>query len=266
LQEENVLRIGKYGMKQLVCAQDIRNARTAGQTRLVIPAGAVITPQARDDARSYGITLTEEAPPVAGQAGSSSLSVPVASRPAAAPLLFSDLQRPIPQTGTDPLALKIRSLVAAELGPAADMAAIASSVNTVLAERRQAAGEPGNSGVCPVQAGDPVEELTDAVLVRGGEGFPPQGAKPVRGTAVAEVLTPDARGPGIGYLSFAAASFEWTFAHAEVLVVLEGELLLSGNGMTLRAGPGDVLRIHAGAVCTLSASGPVRCVYSAWPA
>lgn len=56
-------------MKKLLTAQDIHEARKAGLTALVVPPGALITPQARDDARSYGILLQQEpAAPAPAQA------------------------------------------------------------------------------------------------------------------------------------------------------------------------------------------------------
>jgi ethanolamine utilization protein EutQ (cupin superfamily) len=66
-------------------------------------------------------------------------------------------------------------------------------------------------------------------------------------------------------LQLADNSFDWTFNADEVLVVLEGELRLSGAGLDLKAGPGDAVRLSAGLSCTLTATGRVSCVYSAWP-
>ena len=44
-------------MKKVITAQDIQEARKAGLSALPLPPGAIITPQARDDAKAYGIAL-----------------------------------------------------------------------------------------------------------------------------------------------------------------------------------------------------------------
>ena len=46
--------------KILISAQDLREARKAGRTEIVLPPGAIITPQAKDDAREFGIRLVTE--------------------------------------------------------------------------------------------------------------------------------------------------------------------------------------------------------------
>jgi len=43
--------------RALVTEEDVRAAYKAGETRLSHPAGAIITPLARDAARLYGIKL-----------------------------------------------------------------------------------------------------------------------------------------------------------------------------------------------------------------
>lgn len=45
--------------RPLVSADDVRAARKRRETRLVVPAGAIVTPLARDEAARYGIELVE---------------------------------------------------------------------------------------------------------------------------------------------------------------------------------------------------------------
>jgi len=52
--------------KPVFTANDVRQARKAGQMHITLPAGAIVTPQARDDAREFGIRLSEEAASTAG--------------------------------------------------------------------------------------------------------------------------------------------------------------------------------------------------------
>ena len=47
--------------KIVITANEVREARKAGRTEIVVPLGAIVTPQARDDAREFGIRLAEEA-------------------------------------------------------------------------------------------------------------------------------------------------------------------------------------------------------------
>ncbi|MDR0466062.1 MAG: hypothetical protein LBH94_01755 [Deltaproteobacteria bacterium] len=46
--------------KPLITAHDVREARKAGRTEIAVPLGAIVTPQAKDDARDYGIRLVAE--------------------------------------------------------------------------------------------------------------------------------------------------------------------------------------------------------------
>jgi len=51
--------------KILITAYEVREARKEGRTEIVVPPGAIITPQARDDAGEFGIRLTGETSPSA---------------------------------------------------------------------------------------------------------------------------------------------------------------------------------------------------------
>ena len=50
--------------KILITAHEVREARKEGRTEIVVPPGAIITPQARDDAGEFGIRLAETSRPV----------------------------------------------------------------------------------------------------------------------------------------------------------------------------------------------------------
>ncbi len=45
----------------VVSAEDVRAARRAGDTRLTVPADALVTPLARDEAARWGIQLVDRA-------------------------------------------------------------------------------------------------------------------------------------------------------------------------------------------------------------
>ena len=245
-------------MKQLITAQDISEAKKQGKSRLSLPADAIITPQAQDDARACGISFAEAPPVREAQPSAPCPCAATAGQACAPPSGQTPSQTPGCRSDADALAAEVRRRVVARLAPFADTEAITKAVGAVLSEKK----------LTPATAGTLKAPVTfsGAALVRAADILPAGAGKASSGvTGITEALTPDGHGPGIGYLAFADSSFAWTFAHNEVLVVLEGELSLEGNGATLRAGPGDALRIDAGAEFTLSAAGPLRCVYSAWP-
>ena len=302
-------------MKKVITAQMLLDAKKAGLTAVSVPPGAIITPQALDDARNYGIALQREsaapaAAPVAPvvQTPVAALSVqavrnlmaaaptPPAAAPVAAPVVTG--AQPFaapPAPATMPagfVAELIGKQVAQHLGSTADMTRINAVVHDVMGEYGRfapsgAAGPPaasttigattptggimasGISGAATMTTvtgatHPPVQSGNGAILVLGREALPGQNAAS-GAVIVTDSLIPDAEGPGVGYLQLADSSFDWTFSANEVLVVLEGLLQISGAGLDLKAGPGDAVRVSAGLSCTLTATGRVSCVYSAWP-
>ena len=66
--------------KPIITANEVREARKAGWTEIVVPSGAIVTPQARDDARAFGIRFAGEASrPVASSYAASPVSAPAVS-------------------------------------------------------------------------------------------------------------------------------------------------------------------------------------------
>ena len=64
--------------KILITAHEVREARKEGRTEIVAPPGAIITPQARDDAGEFGIRLIgETSRPVSPSHVPVALSTPV---------------------------------------------------------------------------------------------------------------------------------------------------------------------------------------------
>ena len=46
--------------KPIITAHEVREAHKEGRTEMLVPPGAIVTPQARDDARDFGIRLVGE--------------------------------------------------------------------------------------------------------------------------------------------------------------------------------------------------------------
>ena len=259
-------------MKKVITAQDIQEARKAGLTAISVSPGALITPQAQDDARKYGIALQREpAASVATQTGRTA-EAPAASqavRNLMAAVVPTPPQPPVAPALPAPTAIPpgfvaelISRQVAQHLGSGADMTRVNAVVQDVLREH----GASTTAHPAQPTAQSPVQSGNGAVLVRGRDALSASGPGQSAGAVtVTDSITPDAKGPGIGYMQFTDTSFEWTFTTDEVLLVLEGELRLIGAGLDLKAGPGDALRLSAGLSCTLTATGRVSCVYSAWP-
>ena len=72
-------------VKILITAQEVREARKEGRREIVVPPGALITPQARDDAGEFGIRLATEAGPAQGPSHAAALVPPAPSAPSALP-------------------------------------------------------------------------------------------------------------------------------------------------------------------------------------
>lgn len=90
--------------KQIITAETVRIALKAGQPVIVYAKGDIVTQQAQDDARHYGITLTTEA-----------LVVPESAPAEPAPVPQKPAETPVPQ---EPLHVTAPGLTAEELASA----------------------------------------------------------------------------------------------------------------------------------------------------
>ena len=272
--------------KQIITAETVRLAWKAGESVIVYAKGDIVTQQAQDDARHYGITLTTETP----VAPSSALAEPEAEAVPPVPPVLEEVpasQEPVhvptPALTADQLAAAARQLqealvpltqaLTASVAPAeqrsddllvairrgvlsalpagtADEALIDRLIASVLAEMGACAAPETRPGVR--QAGG-VTHVDSKAQYWGG-------SRAKGSVAVMDVLSP-AKGDAasVGYLDWENLSFSWTFRRTEVLVVLEGDLNLSIEGTTFSAAHGDVFSIPAGTEVELSSSGHVRC-------
>lgn len=234
-------------MKKVITAIDISAARKTGATQLAVPAGGIVTPQAADDARSYGITLVRE-----GGASAASRSIPAIPAPAFA--------SPSRLAAPDSAAVaEVRRQVLAKVGATADPARVDEAIRLVFGTGPVSAG--GDSPYLRRAGG--VTQVRHAALPAGASSGPQ--ATP-GGVQMIEALVPAEGSPGVSYMSWEQSSFAWTFSQSEVLVVLEGELRLTCEGAEVTALVGDALRIAAGSAVTLAAKNRVRCVLSSWSA
>ncbi len=211
--------------RAVITAADVESA-DGGE--LLVPAGGVVTPLARDVARERGIRLVERAGPPAASADGP-------SGPAGEPTAAS--------TGAGELESRVRAVVAAVLA------------GEGLAEE----SPPASAGPRPVK-------LVDGSRVVM-ERFPFPGPGPDQQVHATDVVTSADGAPmAAGYLTLTAGSFPWTLTYDEVQIVLEGELHIGTAAGTRVGRPGDVLYVPKGSQITFGTPTWARFVYVTFPA
>lgn len=246
-------------MKKVITAQDINAARKAGQTSIDVSGGVLVTPQAADDAREYGIALlrgeasgrrNEHTRPMNQALPKPDTGVPPFAVPAR--LHFSsDAPQVADARQSDSVAEEVRRQVMARLGNVAPPA-LDAVISSVLAGREEAAD--ARSG----KVGGIYHAAASALAGLGNVAPAPSTVRMV------EAVPPGATTPGLSYMAWENSSFTWTFNYAEALVLLEGELMLTSGGSSVTLTAGDAVAIPANESVTLSAKGRVRCVHSSW--
>lgn len=83
--------------RPLISADDVRAARRRRETRLVVPADAIVTPLARDEATRHGIDLVRE--PDAGSGSGAARSGTAAPEGRSAAPRSSTVESPTPSVG-----------------------------------------------------------------------------------------------------------------------------------------------------------------------
>jgi len=69
-----------------------------------------------------------------------------------------------------------------------------------------------------------------------------------------------------GYMTLQRGEFPWTLDYDEIDVVLEGELVITRDGESVRAGPGDMIFVPKGSKITFGTPSSVRFAYVTYPA
>ncbi|QAY63311.1 DUF861 domain-containing protein [Xylanimonas allomyrinae] len=215
-----------------ISAADVRAAGEGG--RLELPAGAVVTPLAREVAGDLGVTLVEAAPATGLRP----------SQAPAAPVVPALPQAPCPSAGpaADAVEARVRAIVASLLG----------------------------AGTAPVPSA-PSLPARPVVLARASEaplapfGYP--GPEPGQDVRTADVVTSADGAPmAAGYMTLTKGSFPWTLTYDEVQVVLEGELRIGTPDGERVGRPGDVLYVPRGSRITFGTPGWAKFVYVTFPA
>jgi len=223
-------------MKTLITAENVKQIHHDGGTSLeIVLPSTIVTPEARDVAKSLGIRFTET--------------------------LTEATRTPLAKD-TDALgqAQVIRSAVEARLPPGKhDSGLLDQLVQKALRELQHA-----DSGqYCERQVSD-----SGIVLVRGGSvKFGRFDGAPNQDIGLTDVIgSGDKSSIAAGFMQWEKSSFPWTLNYDEIDVVLEGELHITCEGETSVGKPGDVMLIPKGSSVEFSSPNKVRFVYITYPA
>lgn len=229
-------------MKQLISAADIRQAKSDKKTYLVAPVNDfIITPEAREVAKTEGIELLDVAP--------TALAPPIATaiESMPQPLVIS------PQTTANSIQAEIESHF-----PSID----ADKSTQIQALVAKAMADFTQMPASPRQIND-----DGIVLVRGNavklERFD---GVPDHHIGLTEVIgVKDGSNMGVGYMGWENAFFPWTLTYDEVNVVLEGELHVKTASGTTIAKPGEIIFIPKNSHVEFGTPTHVRYVYITYP-
>lgn len=234
-------------MKQLICAADIRKAKSDKKTYLVVPAQAfIVTPEAREVAKTEGVQLLDVAPaaslaPCAVSAPVSVISEQVSSEQASVSLTAHSIQAEIeshfPKLDATKSA-QIQALVAKAMADFIQMPASPRQINDdgIVLVRGSAVKLERFDGVTEHHIG-----LTDVIGAKEGSNM------------------------GVGYMGWENAFFPWTLNYDEVNVVLEGELHVKTASGTTIAKPGEIIFIPKNSQVEFGTPTHVRYVYITYP-
>lgn len=247
--------------KVLISAADIRKAKTEGATELVVPEGAIVTPQAADMSRQYNIALVD-----------TPSSTPLPAKPAEKTPAGSSADSG--GTNCDDFFAEVRNRVAAQLPEKLRNAPVVDElVRKALAEQgcecdACVANRTEVTGNCPAPANAAHDKAGEVIRVNSKvlpwENFDEAPCDEV--INIVDVITEKDGSPmGVGYLEWQNASFAWHLDYFEVQIVLEGELHITVGGKTLVGKPGDIFYVPKGTKLIFGSPTYVKFAYVTWP-
>lgn len=237
-------------MKQLISAADIRKAKSEKQTYLVVPAkDFIITPEAREVAKTEGIELLDvapvvvaaETPPIAEVAivtATPSITAPSITAPSTtADSIQAEIESHFPELDANKSA-QIQALVAKAMVDFTQIPVSPRQINDdgIVLVRGSAVKLERFGGVTEHHIG-----LTDVIGAKDGSNM------------------------GVGYMGWENAFFPWTLTYDEVNVVLEGELHVKTASGTTIAKPGEIIFIPKNSQVEFGTPTHVRYVYITYP-
>ncbi|MFT6859527.1 MAG: ethanolamine utilization protein EutQ [Thalassolituus oleivorans] len=239
-------------MKTLITAEYVKKLNRDGEVSLTMtPQSTIITPEARDVAKSLGIQIIDAAVNVAAK--------PVAHYTATNAAISTTALASRNTDDTDP-AQAIRRAVEAKLPVGKhDSALLEQLVAKAIRELQGTESGP----YCERQVSD-----NGIVLVRGGSvKFGRFDGAPDQQIGLTDVIGSGDKSPiAAGFMQWEKSSFPWTLNYDEIEVILEGELHITCGGKTSIGKPGDVMFVPKGSSIEFGTPTKVRFVYITYPA
>lgn len=237
--------------KRLITAADVRTAAQSGRQTLEVPADTcIITPMARDEAFTLGITLDD------GQSDCPPQAACAQEAPAPADTLIKEvsslMQARLP-AGSLPGNLEglVREVVVARLQPSAKLRPAAK-----LQPKTADAAAPVAAAVGPGPGDAQGVRIIDGQRLIEDQSSPlPVDEKMLVADAIGDAGEDRLAG---GYMVWEKAAFNRQVEVPEIAVVLEGELSLKVGGKTLSGKPGDMIYFPKGAAVEYSTASRVK--------
>ncbi|MBN1921898.1 MAG: DUF861 domain-containing protein [Anaerolineae bacterium] len=224
--------------KRLITAADIRGMKDAGERRVAVARGDLVTALALDAARELGIEVCYESEGIRADvpAWSGAAQCVYRQRSPAQFAVVSTSPSPAPLPPVDVLETRVREIVAA-LVQQGHAPAPSASV-------RHIAGRGLRLEPFPLDVGHPEMDIRVLDVVTRAHGSPMAG----------------------GLMSFRKGAFSWTLNYDEIEYVIEGELHIGTPNGTVIGLPGDVLYVPKGTNITFGTPEWAKFFYVTYPA
>ncbi len=243
-------------MKTLITAEYVKQLHRDGEVSLnVTPKSTIITPEARDVAKSLGLQFVDTSMNIAPRQVTQNAAVNKTASTS------TPISTSMPKNTDDhEQALAIRRAVEAKL-PAGkhDSALLEQLITKAIRELQSSDNGPS----CERQVSD-----SGVVLVRGGSvKFGRFDGAPDQQIGLTDVIGSGDNSPiAAGFMQWEKSTFPWTLNYDEIEVILEGELHITCGGKTSIGKPGDVMFVPKGSSIEFGTPTKVRFVYITYPA
>ena len=228
-------------VKKLICAKDIEDAATQGQTVCYIDSNTIVTPAARDAAKVAGITLKEGPAPAPAPVSDAAVigCLADAKVPASEPVKASG------SCGID------SELIYSVLKMLLQKGSLNGIVD--LPDQKPYACDSDPGGLKVVRGGSVKMDVFDT-------------GDPNVKAYYQELVSKEESKMSAGFLVIDHSDFEWELTYEEIDYVIEGTLTVTLDGRTFTAHAGDVLFVPSGSRVVWGSPDRARVFYTTYPA